>query len=194
MSGSYFDKQTPRWPSFYYNKIIYDLSHLNEYIFLVIDSSAVERKIAVTFSDHCFTSKNKDDNNSILYSYSSRKPGYFCFKRYSLSLGLKDHILNASEGEVWLVEGENLAIVPTVDVAGKEVLYGIIFNLKRIKGLPVDLHMRIETAYPCELKELTTFGSVRFKHFVTLRMQGKMPNRNLSKHRKKPKLKSKEGK
>jgi len=52
----------------------------------------------------------------------------------------------------------------------------------------VDLDMRVRTAYPCDATEIMTYGNVRFPHLVTLRMQGKRPNRNFDRHRPRPRL------
>ena len=54
--------------------------------------------------------------------------------------------------------------MPVVTHQGVKVFYGIVFSLDRVKGLPVDLHMRVETAYPCDEKDIVTYGSVRFVH------------------------------
>jgi hypothetical protein len=68
------------------------------------------------------------------------------------------------------------------------VLYAIVFSLDRVKGLPVDLHMRIETAYPCDKKPIETFGEVRFRHLVTLRMQRKSAGRLTNQDRRRPRV------
>lgn len=86
------------------------------------------------------------------------------------------------------VQGDNFAVVPLVGHSGKQVQYGIVFSLDPVKGLPVDLHMGIKTAYPCTRTNIVTFGSVRFRHLVALRMMGKRPGRITGQHRKVPKL------
>ncbi len=48
--------------------------------------------------------------------------------------------------------------------------------------------MRIRTAYHCTEKHLDTFGDVRFRHLVALRMKEKGPSHNLSRHRRVPHL------
>jgi hypothetical protein len=108
--------------------------------------------------------------------------------RYRHSLALPDHILRAAGGEVWNVASDNFAIVPTVTHQGVKMLYGILFSLDPVKGLPVDLHMRVKTVYPCDEKALITFSSIRFAHLVTLRMQRKRPNRIVDRGRKRPHL------
>jgi hypothetical protein len=93
------------------------------------------------------------------------------------------------QGKVWNIAGENFAAVPTVNYQGVLVLYGIVFSLDRVKKRPVDLDMRVRTAYPCDEKDLVTFGTMRSVHLVTLRMHRKRPNRNLDRRRPKPTLK-----
>lgn len=168
--------------------IVDPLNHLNEYEFTVKDTDNAERRIAVTFSDHCFTRKPEiGDDLALVYSTSDRHPGHFCFDRYHHSLRLIEHIAQAAVGKVWTVQGDSYAVIPTVDHSGKRLLYGIVFSLDRVTGLPVHLHMRIKTAYPCTEKDIVTFGEVRFRHLVALRMRGKRPGRITDRHRKVPK-------
>ncbi len=187
MSGPYFQKQS--WPSFVYQGQTYDLTHLVEYEVEVTDSGGATRRIAISFSDHCFTREpNGEDDPALQYLHSTRPTGYFCTERYRLSLNLVGHIAHAMQGKVWIIEGGNFATIPTVDHQGNKMLYGIVFSLDRVKKLPVDLDMRVRTAYPCDATEIMTYGNVRFPHLVTLRMQGKRPNRNFDRHRPRPRL------
>lgn len=187
MSGPYFQKQS--WPSFVYQGQTYDLTHLVEYEVEVTDSGGATRRIASSFSDHCFTREpNGEDDPALQYLHSTRPTGYFCIERYRLSLNLVGHIAHAMQGKVWIIEGGNFATIPTVDHQGNKMLYGIVFSLDRVKKLPVDLDMRVRTAYPCHATEIMTYGNERFPHLVTLRMQGKRPNRNFDRHRPRPRL------
>lgn len=187
MSGPYFQKQS--WPPFTYQAQTYDLTHLDEYETEVNDSGGNVRRIVVSFSDHCFTREPiTDDAPGLRYPQSTRVLGHFCTERYRLSLGLSHHVAHVMQGRTWIIQGENFAAIPTVDHQGNKILYGIVFSLDRVKKLPVDLHMRVRTAYPCDVTEIVTYGSVRFPHLVTLRMQGKHPHRNLDRHRPRPRL------
>jgi hypothetical protein len=186
MPGPYFPNSS--WAPFVYQGLTYNLTHLDEYEFAVLDTDHMTRNIAVSFSDHCFTrDPEPGDDPGLLYPNSSRPRGYFCFKRYNLSLSIRKHIAFASDGKVWTAEGDNFAVIPVVCVNGQLVEYGIFFSLDRAKGLPVDLHMRVRTAFPAD-DEIRTFGSVRFRHLVALRMKGKRPPRITGSHRKAPKL------
>ncbi|MGB8681682.1 MAG: hypothetical protein WCD12_02255 [Candidatus Binatus sp.] len=186
MAGPYFQKKS--WPSFVYRGTTHDLIHLNEYELVVVDTGGHERRIAVTFGDHCFTrAPTPGDDPALAYRDSDRRPGNFCFVRYALTFGLRQHINDAVVGRVWNVEGDHFAAVPEVDSSGKRVSYGIIFSLDRVTGLPVHLHMRIKTAYPINLR-LVTFGSVRFLHLVALRMKGKRPQKDHQRRRKVPRI------
>jgi hypothetical protein len=191
MSASY--RKIHRWPPFVHKERMYDLSHLDEYCVETLDSGKVPRKISVTFSDHCFTRDYESgDDPSLIYPNSSRQSGCFCHVRYELSLGLKDLLGTAFEGrdKVWMVRGENMASIPTVDSRGQSILYGIVFSLDRVKKLPVDLDLRVRSAYPCDSRTIVTYGSVRFAHLVTLRMQNKFPKEIHDRNRKRPGLRS----
>ncbi len=188
MSGAFFRNQS--WPAFVHQGQTYEFIHLDEYEVEVIDSEKKTRRIAVSFSDHCFTREPEaNDDPALHYPHGTRPAGHFCLERYHLSLNLRQHIAQAMLGKVWNIVGENFAAIPTVNHQGVLVLYGIVFSLDRVKKRPVDLDMRVRTAYPCDEKDMVTFGTVRFAHLVTLRMQRKRPNRNLDGHRPRPRLK-----
>jgi hypothetical protein len=181
------------WRPFQHDGVIYTFDHLAESQIKVIDSSKVERGIVVTFSDHCFTrDPQPNDDLSLRYPFGSRREGYFCPDRYQYSLGLAQHIDQATRGKIWNIRDKDttnsFAIVPTIDHRGARVLYGIVFNLDPVSGLPVDLHMRVKTAYPCDKKEIGTFGFLDFSHLVKLRMQHKYPKLIYDRRRKKPRV------
>lgn len=187
MPAPYFQKTS--WPAFAYQGRHYDLSHLDEHQFEVTDSAGVTRRIAVTYSDHCFTRSPKpNDDPTIAYQYSDRRPGHFCFVRYQLSLGLRDHLVALASGKVWTVEGDNFAAFPVVTLREQAALYGIMFSLDRVSGLPVHLHMRIKSAYLVDQKVPVTYGSIRFVRLVALRMQNRRPGRILDRNRRVPRL------
>jgi hypothetical protein len=191
--AAYFQKSP--WTPFVHGGTTYDLSHLDEFEFSVTDSNAQERRIAVTFSDHCFTRDYEpNDDPALFYPGGSRTPGVFSFDRYRHSLDIGLHIARAVRGKVWNASRyhgyqENFAAVPTVNHEGKRVLYAILFSLERGgKDLLIALHMRVRTAYPCDERAVPTFGEVRFSNLVALSMQGKSPARITDPHRRKPTL------
>jgi len=188
-SMSYF--QTRPWPNFILGDRLYDLSHLNEYVFAVSDSRGFRRQIIVTFEDHCFTRKLESvDDPSLLFPDCSRKPGAFCTERYGHSLRIQEHIASAVLSDVWISDGEGFAMIPTVDSQGARVLYCILFDLQRLKGLPFDLRMLIRTAYPLTSKgHIATHGKIKFRHLGSLRIEGKFPPRNRDTRRKRPQIK-----
>lgn len=188
MSGPYFQKQS--WPDFEYNGTTYSLTHLDEYQFEVTDSTGVVRGVVVTFSDHCFTRERlPTDDAALLYPHSSRAGGCFCPERHGHSLNLRQHIAQAATREVWLLSGDDrYAIVPTVDHQGNRTLYGIVFSLDPVKGLPVHLHLRVRSAHPRDDRDIDTHGSVKFTHLVTLRIQNRHPKKRFERDRKRPRL------
>jgi len=183
VAGPYFQKTT--WPEFVYQNEKYSFSHLREYELSVEDSSGVVRIIAVTFSDHCFT-RGREPGDDLDLTYKGSDGRSFCFERYKLTFDLVKHIENAVASLVWNVDGDNFAVVPAVTQSGQRILYGIVFSLDPVKGLPVKLHMRVKSAYPVDKKPLITYGFIRFRYLITVRMQNRRPTRNLSKHRKRP--------
>lgn len=184
MPSPYFHKSP--WQPFAYQGVTYDLTHLDEYEFSILDTDKVTRHIAVTFSDHCFTrDPEHGDDPLLIYPKCSRTPGHFCVVRYGLSLSIRKHIAVAVNGQVWNGVGENFVIISAADQNGRSVTYGVFFSLDRAKGLPVDLHMRVRTAFPADTK-IATFGAVRFRNLVALRMKGKRPGKVTGQHRKVP--------
>lgn len=183
--------QSP-WPDFILDGAAQSLEHLREYHLSAEDSNGNAREILVTFSDHCFTSKEPIDPlhpESSLYRESARKPGYFCPKRYQQSLNLVQHIEETKTGSVWNASGQNFAAIPTVTENGSPALYAILFSLSRLKGIsPYHLRLDVVSAYVCDdIAAFATFGSVGFKRLVTLTMEGRHPPKNHSRHRRRPK-------
>jgi hypothetical protein len=181
-------QKTP-WLPFIYNGESYDLSHLNEHEIQVLDSKNVERKIAVTYEDHCFTDKSDpNDDPNLYYPNSSRDRACFSLDRYHHSLSLPLHIATIGNTKVWYAEGDNYALIPTIDHNGQKVLYAIFFSLSPLKGLPVSLHLRILSAHLADRKIPTTYGFIDFSRLVTLKIQRIPPKRNTDRARKRPKI------
>ena len=184
--------QSRPWPLFTLDDSSYDLSHLDEYSFKLADSKGVYRTVVVTFEDHCFTRKwEASDQHSLRFPNCSRKPqGAFCQVRYMHSLKLREYIGQAILGDVWIADGEGFAIIPIVDGQGIRVLYCILFDLVKIHELPFELRMIVRTAYPLDSgRNFATNGNIRFRHLVTLKIEGKRPPRNTDQRRKRPQIK-----
>lgn len=182
----------PSWPSFLLDETLFDLGHLDEHRLVAEDSEGNKRLIIVTFSDHCFTDKTPEDPlkpQKFLYHPSTRKPGYFCRRRYDQSLMLVHYIEDAKTRSVWNASGQNRAIIPTVTDNGVPAHYAILFNLRRWKGTPpYHLRMDILSAYICdEISQFVTFGEIGFKKLISLTMKNRQPTRNTNSGRKRPK-------
>lgn len=189
MSKSYFPGS--KWPAFVYQGTSYDLSPLDEYQIGVVDSGEIQRRIAVTFSAHCFTRKPEPADDSALHYPHSPENRHFCIERYQLSSSLVSHIAHAAGGKVWILDrhrGMRLAIIPTVLHKSIKMFYGIVFDLERVKGLPVDLRMRVITAYPCGENVFVTYGAVGFSRLVTMRIQNKNLKPDTRPRRSRPRL------
>lgn len=182
------------WPSFDYRGTNYAPDHLDEYIPNASDTAGSMGRILVTFSDHCFTrTPIPRDGPALLCPASERAVGYFCSERYTLSLDIRDHLERTKEGQVWNVAGENVAAIPTVDRVGTASLYTIVFSLDRATGLrgadgPLHLLVRVRSAHPADEHQPTTFGQIRSRNLVALRMQNKRAPRTTSAHRKIPRM------
>jgi hypothetical protein len=80
MSGPYFQKQS--WPAFIYQGQTDEFTHFDEYEVEVVDSQQTARRIAISFSDHCFTREPEPgDDPALLYPHGTRANGHFCIKR-----------------------------------------------------------------------------------------------------------------
>ena len=190
MANSYIF-QAP-WPDFVLDGEARSLEHLREYHLSAEDSDGRPREILVTFSDHCFTSKEPIDPlhpASSIYRESARKPGYFSPRRYEQSLHLTQHIETFKTGSVWNAAGRNFAAIPAITEDGQQAHYAIIFELRILKGTPpYQLRLDVLSAYICDdITTFSTFGIVGFKRLVSLTLEGKHPPKNHSKHRRRPK-------
>ena len=187
MKRPYIQKKS--WPDFSYQGRYYSLAHLDEYRFSIKDRQNIKRQVVVTFSDHCFTRKYAaGDDPALIYRDSSRRRGCFSFDRYAHSLHLGTYIEQAWNGRVWNAGDGDYSIVPTVTQDGVKLFYNIVFRLDVVTGLPFDLRMPIRTAHLREHRPPLTFGEVRFRNLIMLRMQKKHPRKIWDGTRKTPKL------
>ena len=181
--------QQKQWQPFTTGGVTYTFDHLAEFAFNIVDSAGNNRKIAVSYSDHVFTRDGTaGEDASNMFPGCSREYGIICPERYSLSLELKSHIEHASKGDVWIVDGDTrYAHMPIITCEGKQHLAAIVFSLERVRGLPLDIHMRVRSAHLCDWKVPATFGSVKFKHLVRRTVEGKPPPKRYDRDRKQPK-------
>lgn len=175
------------WPNFVVGETTYDFSHLNEYTFVAADSDGNNRRIVVSYEDHCFTRKPTGTNDPApVFPNCSRNDGRFCTERFELSKEIRARLDEALKGKVWNSTSDHYAVI-VIDMGEEKIEYGIVFSLDKVKGIAgVDLHMRIRTAHPRTDEPLGTFGHIRFAHLIKLRMQNQRPTKLFGKHRKKP--------
>ncbi|GAA0585373.1 hypothetical protein [Caenispirillum bisanense] len=153
------------------------------------DSAKVDARIAVTFTDHCFTrDRRQGDAADLAFPGCSRDDGVFCLQRYHHSLQAPAYIRDFHRAVAWNLKGdETYAVIPTVTQDGQAQHYAIIFSLDRVRGVEgIDLHMRVRTAHPRTERDLTTYGSIRFAHLVRLRRENQRPRRVYDSRRRKP--------
>ena len=97
MSKKHFNtvEETISWRNFKLGDRIYDLSHLDahetEYIESRKDGSSTTYRYIVTYSFHCFTKTEINQIDEYLY-HAPKESRHFNFKRYQLSLQLRDII------------------------------------------------------------------------------------------------------
>ncbi|MBD9447436.1 hypothetical protein [Rhizobium sp. RHZ01] len=176
------------WPDFTLAETTYSFAHLAEQYLTVVDSAGQERRIIATFTDHVFT-RDRLTSDVIEHAFPgcSRGVGFVCSERHALSLQLPTLLPNICSSKVWNLTGaDRYAQVPVVTHEDEEALYAIIFTLDKVKGLPFHLHLMVRSAYLCREKAPDTFGEVKFKHLVRLRLENKHPARVYSAGRKKP--------
>jgi hypothetical protein len=184
MTKRYF--QRTRWATFTYAGTTYTFDHLDERQLTVRRPNGDEHIMVVTFADHCFTrDAQPGDDPALHFPGCSRTPaGCFDIDRYELSRAINQHIDYVIHGQVYLMKGNNFAIVHAVDLAGNPVEYGIFFALDPVKGIEgIDLHMRVRSAYPYTEQRPTTYGKVRFSALVDLRLKNRYPTLNTSQRR-----------
>jgi hypothetical protein len=143
----------------------------------VVDSAGQERRIIATFTDHVFT-RDRLTSDVIEHAFPgcSRGVGFVCSERHALSLQLPTLLPNICSSKVWNLTGaDRYAQVQVVTHEDEEALYAIIFTLDKVRS-----------AYLCREKAPDTFGEVKFKHLVRLRLENKHPARVYSAARKKP--------
>ncbi|MFN6254385.1 MAG: hypothetical protein ACK4Y5_20245 [Acetobacteraceae bacterium] len=184
-----------RWSDFtnISTREVLSLSHLNDFSITVnvgSEESEIHVKIAVSFSDHCFTRERRNGDPYYLnFPNCSRRDGVFCIERYNLSITIRDHIVYFSKGDAWIIDGDNCAILPVVESNGEKCFYAIVFSLEKVKGLPFELHMRVKSAYKCDRGPPAIYGTVKFRRLAQLTLEGKRASRVSAHNRKRPVLK-----
>lgn len=131
-----------KWLPFLRHNISYDLSHLHpKHITYVqpskADKPAIQYKVSVSFSMHCFTRGLKEKerpDRTMLYS-DARETRVFDFQRYELSKELPEIIQNLSNRKCYHTGKGNFFTVELVGDLGQKVEYDVFFEASRIKGL-----------------------------------------------------------
>jgi hypothetical protein len=162
-------KVNSSWPPFVYNGIPYELDHLSAYSTYIQVDETRTLEVAIDFSDHCFTRDPiVDDERASVYPKSTRRPGHFDIKRYTLSLELRRCIELLVTGRAWVTTGGNYAYVCAIDYNEVLIDYIIIFSLqysKRNKSRPPSLRMYINSAFSMD-KTQYAWGSISFNSLV----------------------------
>ena len=143
--------------SFLYQKIHYDLSHLDPKILTFSVAAhkelpARQFKVLIEYSDHCFTEDEKPGHDLALYyatEFHGGKPfrRMFELKRWQLSSQLPSIIEGLLKPDRWVyfTNGKNFHIFESTTSSGDQVKYLIYFVVKRREQ---GLRLVIESAYP----------------------------------------------
>lgn len=142
-----------------YQSKSYDLSHLNSFEYVFIQSAtdkAPQRKykVFVEFSNHCFTSGTGTDSNSdreYRYRDSERNPRFFDFARYELSKNLPEIIKGLNTRICFQTKNvtRNFFTVEIYDNNGEPIEYEIYFSVYKTPKLgKKNLKLHIDSAFP----------------------------------------------
>jgi hypothetical protein len=131
-----------KWLPFLRHSIAYDLSHLHpKYITYEhpakADKPAIQYRVRVSFSMHCFTRGLKEKEKperTMLYS-DARETRVFDFQRYELSKQLPEIIQTLTKRKCYHTGKGNFFTVELVGDLGQKVEYDVFFEASRINGL-----------------------------------------------------------
>jgi hypothetical protein len=126
---------------------VYDLSHLDAFVFSVTPKSAGSPtfKVAVFFGCHTFTKKFRDGDPPDLVMVSERVRRTFCTVRYQQSLNLRAIIQDAPNRKAFFSHNENYVLVARLDEHEDD--YAIAFDVLRANRKGVDVVMNVLSAH-----------------------------------------------
>ena len=140
-----------QWKSFVHQESVYELSHLNAFKIVYVDSKTGNQyTFFVTFGLHCFTkdldSLTEIERQDLLYS-SRREVRPFNFERYNYSKSLPDLIRKLHEVYIFDAGYDNYATLDLLSDDGVQVNYKVVFKAFREKK---KLRLHISSAYPVD--------------------------------------------
>lgn len=142
-----------KWSPFEFNDQVYDLSHLHDLEFDIVQPAkegkpARQYSILVEFSLHCFSTKIKPGDSRDLRISDSRESRTFSFERYGLSKNLPEIMPRIVDLTCRNTGKDNFLIIETVDEAGNDVEYEIFFSASKVKREGKKrIRLYVESAY-----------------------------------------------
>jgi len=156
---------------------VYPLTHLHPFRYELPISDQRRVEIRVAFAMHCFTrARAGSGGHSQLYK-DERETRCFCPGRYALSPRLPTIARELATRRCGYAKNENYVTVDVPVTEGKTALYGVFFNVLRVKDSagPAVL-LTIQSAYELALsRQLSMRGSIKFTRLVELTLQGVKP-------------------
>lgn len=170
----------------------YSLDHLHDYIEVFRDSGGVERRVRVTFSNHCFSDRTYGHEPQEFLmprkGLHGPKAGAFCLERHAASLAIRNRIAQA--GEIWNTRtvGEFVLLSRYRRPAdGQKCVYCVFYTLRQVQNPDVDFVMEVTSAYLRDSRP-DTFGPSTHAEALALCARGMKPARNHTGGRPRPSL------
>lgn len=180
------DAPAKSWPAFVHNGVRYELNHLDSFEHVYEkpaqgDKPAVEYRVFVYFSDHCFTERQKPGDDPLLkYPHSPpAKPRTFDVARYELSKKLPDLVRNLMGRKCFHTYHGNYFIIEITTHEGVRVEYEVYFKPYREQS-DRQLRLVIESAFPRDPDKLASredLSPVKFDFLIHNAQSGKATKR-----------------
>jgi hypothetical protein len=147
--------------------VVYDLSHLEPFVFLVTPKAdgAPNYRVLATFGHHTFCRhcEPRDDAAFLYEEHGDARS--FCPVRYEQSLALPRIIrFAASGGKAYFSQRDNFLLID--NLPGLAAPYVVLFNVKRSRQNTIDCNMFVSSAY--EKPGLPPLQHLRRISFATL--------------------------
>ena len=142
-----------KWTAFTYQGQTYDLSHLHDLEFDLVQPAAKGKpersySIKVEFSLHCFAKEKKAGDDPALAYSDNRETRTFCFDRYGLSHHLPA-IMSSLDQRVCRHTGHgNFLTIDLVNQRGDTVEYEVYFQPSKTRsGGKTRIKLYVQSAY-----------------------------------------------
>lgn len=164
----------PRKP-LHINGQIYDLSHLEPFVFLVTPKAdgAPTYRVLASFGHHTFTRHvERDDDVASIYEENGDRR-CFCPDRYERSLALPKIVRYAAAGgKAYFSQRDNYLLIE--NFPGMTGPFAVFFNVKRSRQKSIDCNMFVASAYEkIGLPPLQRLKKISFATLIATVAQGR---------------------